>query len=79
VGNDEALKHQLISALHDSAIGGHSVVSITHRRLKNLFARKGMKTDVHTFVKSCQVCRQAKPERVHYPGKLQPLPVPTEA
>jgi hypothetical protein len=27
----------------------------------------------------CQVCLQAKPNRSCYPGKLQPLPVPSEA
>jgi hypothetical protein len=38
-----------------------------------------MKNDVHQFVQHCQVCIQAKPDRSPYPGKLQPLPMPTEA
>jgi hypothetical protein len=38
-----------------------------------------MKTAVHKFVQGCQTCIQAKPDRSSYPGKLQPLSVPTEA
>lgn len=30
-------------------------------------------------MKQCQICIQAKPERVTYPGLLQPLPVPEGA
>jgi hypothetical protein len=38
-----------------------------------------MRQAVQKFVAKCQVCLQAKSERSRYPGKLQPLPVPTEA
>jgi hypothetical protein len=38
-----------------------------------------MKSTVHNFVQSCQVCLQAKPDKAAYPGKLQPLPVPKTA
>lgn len=38
-----------------------------------------MKADIKSFVSSCSVCAQAKPERICYPGLLSPLPVPTEA
>lgn len=36
-----------------------------------------MKADIWSFVQSCEVCLQAKPDRVRYPGLLQPLPVPS--
>lgn len=49
---------------------------VTLRRLKQLFAWQGMKTQVHTFVQSCLVCQQAKPDRAKLPGLLQPIPVP---
>lgn len=34
---------------------------------------------VHSFVSSCSICQQAKPDRAKYPGLLQPLPVPDGA
>jgi hypothetical protein len=38
-----------------------------------------MKSEVQNYVQTCQVCLQAKPDRVAYLGKLQPLPAPVEA
>jgi hypothetical protein len=38
-----------------------------------------MKSAVQAYVHSCSVCQQAKPERVKYPGLLQPLSVPPQA
>lgn len=77
-GNLE-LQQRVIAAMHDSAIGGHSGVPVTHCRLKKLFYWPGMKQAVQDYVQSCTVCQQAKAERVRYPGLLQPLPVPPQA
>lgn len=38
-----------------------------------------MKKQIHTAVKTCGICMQAKPDRSKYPGLLQPLPVPDGA
>lgn len=38
-----------------------------------------MKQFIKTQVQGCQVCQQAKPERIPYPGLLSPLPVPKRA
>lgn len=35
-----------------------------------------MKKQIKTWVQTCQVCLQAKPERIKYPGLLEPLSVP---
>jgi len=69
----------VLHALHGSALGGHSGIPVTFRRVKQLFAWPGLKTSVHDFVSTCQICQQAKPERVKYPGLLEPLPVPSSA
>jgi hypothetical protein len=37
VSNNSALRTELISVLHDSAIGGHSGMHATYHRLKKLF------------------------------------------
>jgi hypothetical protein len=38
-----------------------------------------MKNQIKEFVQSCMTCQQAKPERVKYPGLLEPLPTPDGA
>jgi hypothetical protein len=38
-----------------------------------------MKQSVKDYVEQCTICKQAKHERVRYPGLLQPLPVPKQA
>jgi transposase InsO family protein len=79
VGNLPKLQQQLLSAFHDSAVGGHSGVPVTYRRLKQYFAWKGMKTAVHSYVQACITCQQAKPDRAKSPRLLQPLPIPEES
>lgn len=69
----------MIQSLHSSPIGGHSGVSATIKRIQSLFAWPGLKKQVVEFVKSCPTCQQAKPERVRYPGLLQPLGTPSSA
>jgi hypothetical protein len=76
VGANAALRTKVIAAFHSSAVGGHSGVQATYQRVKKLFYWTGMKTDVESFIKQCQVCQQAKHEHCKYPGLLQPLPVP---
>jgi hypothetical protein len=63
VGADSSMHQKLISALHDSALGGHSGISVTYRRLKQMFAWKNTKIEVQDFVKACIFCQHAKPNR----------------
>lgn len=77
LGNDVQLHHRVLSALHSSPLGGHSRVPVTYRRVKKLFAWKGLKTSVQHYVNQCQTCLQAEADHAAYPGKLQPLPVPS--
>jgi hypothetical protein len=79
IGNNVPLQQQIISALHDSAIGGYSRFPVTYQKLKHLFAWQGMKAATHSFVQSCVTCQQAKPLRSKYPGLLSPLHVPDGA
>jgi hypothetical protein len=65
--------------VHGSALGGHSGFPVTYKKLKQLVAWKGMKAATHTFVQSCVICQQAKPNRSKYSGLLEPLPVPNGA
>ena len=76
VGQNSALQTKLISALHSSAVGGHSGVNATYHRLKKLFTWTGMKMDVDNFVKQCNICQHTKHSTAHPAGPLQPLPIP---
>jgi transposase InsO family protein len=79
VGNNPVMQQQLIQSLHSSPLGGHSGVPATIKRVQSLFAWPGLRKHVEQFVKSCATCQQAKPERVKYPGLLQPLDTPSNA
>jgi hypothetical protein len=48
IGNDSALQLKLITVVHCSAFGGLSGVPVTYRKLKILFAWKGLKKAVES-------------------------------
>jgi hypothetical protein len=79
IGPHIPLQTKILSALHSSAIGGHSGFEVTYKRVKQLFAWTKMKQFVKDFVSQCTTCQQAKSERVAYPGLLAPLPIPEGA
>ena len=75
IGNNATVQQSIMSSLHASPVEGHSGIPVTYQRIKKLFAWPAMKKCIQEFVASCMVCQQAKPERVKYPGLLQPLPI----
>nr|ABA98724.1 retrotransposon protein, putative, unclassified [Oryza sativa Japonica Group] len=79
LGNNVELQTKVLTALHNAAIGGHSGTQATFSRVNKLFAWPGLRKAVRQFVSACSICKQAKAERVRYPGFLQPLPVPEHA
>lgn len=79
LGGTPVLQEQMMIAFHSSSVGGHSGFPVTFSRLRRLFAWPKMKTMIKQFVQTCLTCQQAKPERVKYPGLLQPLPTPDRA
>jgi hypothetical protein len=52
-----ALPFEFISAVHYSAIEGHSGVPVIYRKMNTMFSWKGLKAVVHQFVQSCIVCQ----------------------
>jgi hypothetical protein len=79
LGSNVQVQTKVTTALHSSAIGGHSGFPVTYSRIKQLFYWPGMKAFIKKFVAACEVCHKAKPDRSRYPGLLQPLPVPQQA
>jgi len=79
LGGTPQLQLKMLRAFHDSTVGGHSGFPVTYRRVRLLFAWPKMKQQVHNYVQTCNTCQLAKPERINYPGLLEPLPVPEGA
>ena len=76
VGNNETLRNQLIAHFHNSAVGGHSGVHATTKRITAFFYWKGLRKMVKQWVRKCDICQRNKSDLSAYPGLLQPLPVP---
>lgn len=79
VGANINLRIKIIESLHASAIGGHSGKRATYQRVKKIFYWPGIKKSVESYVQECAVCQRSKAKHCHYPGLLEPLPVPDMA
>jgi hypothetical protein len=66
---------KVFETLHNTLVGGHSGLLVTYHKIKKLFRWIGLKKQIQQWCHNCPTCQQAKPERVPYPGLLQPLPV----
>ncbi|GKU89513.1 hypothetical protein SLEP1_g3642 [Rubroshorea leprosula] len=75
-GNNATLRRKFIHLVHDSAMGGHSGIQASTKRLVLLFYWKGLEKDVRQYIRQCDVCQRYKPENTPTPGLLQPLPIP---
>ena len=72
---------------HNSPIGGHSgivttlliTISVVGSKSDLIGARPHLKKEVSTFLHECAVCQRVKGEHCHYPGLLDPLPLPISA
>ena len=76
VGKNEELRQKLVAHFHGSAIGGHSGVYATTKRLTTYFYWKGLRKMVKQSVRNCDTCQRNKGDLSAYPGLLQPLPIP---
>jgi len=70
-------QRQVLEFIHSNPTAGHSSFHKTLHRAKTNFIWQGMRQDIKTFVRECVVCQVSKPETIHPPGLLQPLPIPT--
>ncbi|KAK9058307.1 hypothetical protein SSX86_023148 [Deinandra increscens subsp. villosa] len=70
------VRENLLEEFHASPVGGHSGIQATTRRLSSSFSWLGLKKDVTTFIRNCQVCQSTKPTNHKPYGLLQPLPIP---
>jgi hypothetical protein len=50
VGANSATQTKIIKAFHSSAIGGHSGIQATYKKIQKMFSWKGLKSSVESFV-----------------------------
>ncbi|KAI0519064.1 hypothetical protein KFK09_006504 [Dendrobium nobile] len=67
---------QLLQEFHGTAMGGHSGVLKTYRRLAAELYLKGMHRDVEEMVSRCEICQRNKYLAMSPGGLLQPLALP---
>lgn len=79
IGSNQIAQQHIMQALHSSAVGGHSGITATYSRIKQLFYWPQMKSIIQNYVQSCEICQQAKSEHIRTPGLLQLLQVPQQA
>jgi hypothetical protein len=79
IGDNTTLQQQVLAALHSLVVGGHSGFPVTYRKMKQIFAWRGMKLATKLCVQYCTVCQHDKPNRAKYSGLLAPLHIPEGA
>lgn len=79
VGSSNDIRVRIIKTLHESPMRGHSGQRECLQRIQHLFYWPGMKGDIIQFIRQCDICQRNKGEHRHYPGLLQPLPIPSQA
>ena len=67
-------RDDVLTALHDSPIGGHFSFHRTYDRIRARYWWPSMWHDVKQWVTTCRKCQLRKPSRQPKAGKLQPLP-----
>jgi hypothetical protein len=68
---------QLLEFIHSNPIAGHSGFHKCLHHARTDFFWKGMCSDIKKFIQECSVCQVGKPETLHPPGLLHPLPIPS--
>lgn len=76
VPSDPRIRRALLHEFHATAMGGHSGVLRTYRRIAQAFSWEGLRKDVTKYVHECDVCQRNKYDTRTPAGLLQPLSVP---
>jgi len=76
ISQSSPIKTAILNNIHDSPSSGHTGFERTLKRARRDFFWVGMKSDIQTYIKQCEVCQRAKGENTKPSGLLQPLPIP---
>ena len=69
--------HLLIMDFHDTPVATHKGVKATYNGLRKHYVWNGMKEQIQTYIKRCQMCQQSKVSNQKTSGLLLPLPTPS--
>jgi hypothetical protein len=72
------MKPKVLALVHDSPLGGHSGYLKILVRAKRDWHWQGMKQDVKSYIKGCEICQRIKSETCKPVGLLQPLSIPSK-
>jgi hypothetical protein len=70
LGKNCKLKQKVLALLHDSPLGEHSGYLKTYQRAKKDWFWQGMKNDIKTYVKECDISQRIKLETSSLTGLL---------
>ncbi|KAL5762688.1 hypothetical protein ACOSP7_018952 [Xanthoceras sorbifolium] len=76
IGSQANQEQKLVEEAHSSAMGGHSGIQGTMKRLQLYFYWDSMLKEVTARVLGCAVCQENKSLHSKPSGLLQPLPIP---
>jgi len=77
ISKSSIIKEAIMNYIHDSPILGHTGFERTLKNVRRDFFWVGMKSDIQTYIRRCEVCQRAKWENTKPSRLLQPLPIPT--
>jgi hypothetical protein len=72
------IKEAIMNYIHDSLASGHMGFERTLKRARRDFFWVGMKSDIQTYIRHCEVCQRAKGENTKPLGLLQPYLYPPD-
>ena len=73
----EAMKREIMSAAHQSLIGGHSGSFRVAERIRDTFWWPNMERDVNEHLRACAACRTATNKYPDPTAPLKSIPIPT--
>lgn len=75
---DSQERTDIMLSRHVDRQAGHGGFRKTLDLISRDFSWPGMRKDIKSFVKTCQICQQCKSSRQVALGKLNPLPIPSQ-
>ncbi|KAG2938032.1 hypothetical protein PC115_g3917 [Phytophthora cactorum] len=78
VPNILAVKHRIITEVHDSNYGGHPGSDRTYLKLRPDWYWPRMARSIKKYIADCEDCRRNKPRHEKTPGQLEPLTIPNK-